>query len=71
MANDCVVGQQVDLPLVVDIDSEEEYEVLGDEDRRWYHNHLKYHIHWTGYESVSWEPAIFVDVHQVVEEFRE
>ena len=34
-----------------------------------YRNQLQYFIRWTGYDSLTWEPAKFVDGIQVVGEF--
>jgi len=58
-------------PPPVEVDGEEEYQVAGVEDSRIYRNQLQYLIRWTGYDSLTWEPAKFVDGLQAVEEFHQ
>jgi hypothetical protein len=36
-----------------------------------YRSQLQYLIQWTGYDSLTWEPAMFVDGLQAVEEFHQ
>jgi len=58
-------------PPSVEVDGEEEYQVSNVEDSRIYRNQLQYLIQWTGYDSLPWEPAKFVDGLQAVEEFHQ
>jgi hypothetical protein len=58
-------------PPPVDVDGEEEYQVSRVEDSRMYRNQLQYLIQWTGYDSLTWEPAKFVNGLQAVEEFHQ
>ena len=58
-------------PPSVEVDGEEEYHVSSVEDSRVNHNQLQYLIRWTGYDSLTWEPAKFVDGLQAVEEFHQ
>jgi len=59
----------VDPPPPVEVDGEEEYQVLSIQDSRMYRNRLQYLIRWVGYDSLTWEPAKFVDGLQAVGEF--
>ena len=69
VGDDPLVGKQVKPPPLVEVDGEEEYQVSSVEDSRMYRNQLQYLIRWTGYDSLTWEPAKFVDGLQAVEEF--
>ena len=69
VVEDPVVGQVVEPPPSVEADGEEEYQVSSVEDSRVYLNQLQYLIWWTGYDSLTWEPAKFVDGIQAVKEF--
>jgi len=53
----------------VEVNSEEEYQVSSIEDSRMYRSQLQYLIWWTGYDSLTWELAKFVDGLQAVDEF--
>jgi hypothetical protein len=64
-------GQIVPPPPPVEVDGEEEYQVAGVEDSRMYQNSLQYLVRWTGYDSLTSEPAKFVDGLQAVEEFHQ
>jgi len=55
----------------VEVDGEEESQVLCIEDSRMYRSQLQYLIWWTGYDSLTWEPAKFVDGQQAVGGFHE
>ena len=71
IVEDPLVGQRVEPPPPppsVEVDGEEEYQVSSVEDSRVYRNQLQYLIRWMGYDSLTWEPAKFVDGLQVVEE---
>lgn len=61
MVDDPLRGQGIDLLPVVEVNGEEEYQVSRFEDSRIYRNQLQYLISWTGYESVTCEPAKFMD----------
>ena len=69
VVEDPLVGQQVEPPPSVEVDGEEEYQVSGVEHSRVYWNQLQYLIRWTGYDSLTWKPAKFVDGLQAAEEF--
>jgi len=71
VVNDPLDGQRIELPTPVEVDGEEEYQVSGVEDSRVYRNQLQYLVRWTGYDSLTWEPAKFVDGLQAVEEFHQ
>ena len=71
VAENPLVGQRVNPPPVVEVDGEEEYEVSNVEDSRVYWNQLQYLIRWTGYDSLTWEPAKFVTGLQAVDEFHQ
>jgi predicted GH43/DUF377 family glycosyl hydrolase len=62
-------GQVVPPPPPIEVAGEEEYQVSGVEDSRVYRNQLQYLIRWTGYDSLTWEPAKYVDGLQAVEKF--
>jgi len=53
-------GQVVPPPPPVEVDGEEEYQVAGVEDSRVYRNQRQYLVRWTGYNSLTWEPAKFL-----------
>jgi len=67
--NDPLSGQQVKPPSPVEVDGNEEYQVSSVEDSRMYWNQLQYLIRWTGYHSLTWEPAKFVDGVDAADEF--
>jgi len=69
--NDSLKGQQLDPPSPVEVDSKEEYQVSSIEDSRMYRNQLQYLIRWTGYDSLTWEPAKFGDGLQAIGEFHQ
>jgi glycosylphosphatidylinositol phospholipase D len=69
VVEDPLKGEGVLPPPPVEVDGEEEYQVSGVEDSRVYRNQLQYLVRWMGYESLTWEPAKFVDGLQAVEEF--
>jgi len=62
-------GQQITPLPPVDVDGEEAYKVSSIDDSRMDRNQLQYLICWTGYDSLTWEPAKFVDRLQAVLEF--
>jgi len=69
VVEDPLKGQVVPPPPAVEVDGEEEYQVSSVEDSRVYRSQLQYLIRWTGYDSLTWEPAKFVDGLQAVDEF--
>jgi len=69
VVEDPLEGQVVLPPPPVEVDGEEEYPVSSVEDSRVYRSQLQYHIRWTGYDSLTWEPAKFVNRLQAVDEF--
>jgi hypothetical protein len=69
VVDDPIEGQVLLPPPPVDVDGEEEYQVSSVEDSRMYRNQLQYLIRWTGYDSLTWEPAKFVNGLQAVDEF--
>jgi len=69
VVDDPFKGQVVVPPPSVEVDGEEEYQVSNVEDSRVYRNQLQYFIRWTGYNSLTWESAKFVDGLQAVEDF--
>jgi hypothetical protein len=71
VAEDFLVGQRVASPPSVEVDGEEEYQMPSVEDSQIYRNQLQYLIRWTEYDSLTWEPAKFVDRLQAVEEFHQ
>jgi len=68
LVNDPLEGQQDNPPPPVEVDGEEEYQVSTVDDSRMYQNQLQYLIRWTGYDSLTWAPAKFVDGLEVVGE---
>jgi predicted GH43/DUF377 family glycosyl hydrolase len=64
-------GQIVPLHLPVEVDGKEEYQVSSVEDSRVYRNKPQYLVWWTGYDSLTWEPAKFVNRLQAVVEFHQ
>jgi hypothetical protein len=69
VVDDPLVGQRREPPPPVEVHGEEEYQVSSVEDSRIYRNQLQYLIRWTGYDTLTWEPAKFVDGLQAVDEF--
>jgi hypothetical protein len=69
VVEDPLDGQVVPPPPPVDVEGDEEYQVSSVEDSRMYRSQLQYLIRWTGYDSLTWEPAKFVDGLRAVEEF--
>jgi len=67
--DDHLVGQRVEPAPLVEVDGEKEYQVSSVEDSRMYLNQLQYLIRRTGYDSLTWEPAKFVDGLKAVGEF--
>ena len=68
VVEDPLVGQRIEPPPPVEVDGEEEYQVSSVEDRRVDRNQLQYLIWWMGCDSLTWEPAKFVNGLQAVEE---
>jgi len=64
-------AQVVAPPPPVEVDGEEEYQVSSLEDSRVYRNQLQYLIRWTRYDSLTSEPAKFVDGLQAVEQIHQ
>jgi len=71
MLDDPLVGQQIEPLPPVEVDGEEAYQVSSVEDSRMYRNQVQYLIRGTGSDSLTWEPAMFVDGLQPVEEFHQ
>ena len=71
MVNDPLVGQRFDSPPALEVGREGEYPISSTEDCRISRGQLQYLIQWTGYNSVTWEPAKFVDGVQAVGEFHQ
>jgi len=71
VVEDPLEGQVVLPPPTIEVDGEEEYQVSGVEDIRVYRNQLQYLVPGTGYGSLTWEPAKYVDGLQAVEEFHQ
>ena len=69
VVEDPLEGHVVPPPPPVEVEGEEEYQVSSIEDSRVYRSQLQYLVRWTGYDSLTWEPAKFVDGLQAVEEF--
>lgn len=64
-------GQQVVLPPhVEDVGDEESQDSTVQECRR-YQSQLQYRIQWTGYDSMIWDRANFVDGLQAVHQFHQ
>jgi hypothetical protein len=61
VVDDPMVGQRVTPPPPVEVNGEEENQVSSVENSWVYRNQLQYHIRWTGYNSLPWEPAKFVN----------
>jgi hypothetical protein len=57
VVEDPLEGQAVLPPPQVEVDGEEEYQVSSAEDSQMYRSQLQYLIRWTGYDSLTWEPA--------------
>ena len=55
----------------MEVDCEGEYQIAGVEDGRVYRNQLQYLIRSTGYNSLTWVLAQFVDWLQAVEQFHQ
>ena len=66
-----LAGQRIEPPPLVEVNGEEQYQVSSVEDSRMYRSQLQYLIQWTGYNSLTWEPAKFIDSLQGVEEFHQ
>jgi len=64
-------GQWVRTPSPVQVDGEEKYPVSSVEDRCMYRSQLQYLIWLTGYDSLTWEPARYVDRLQAVGDFHQ
>jgi hypothetical protein len=71
VVEDPLEGQVVPPPPPVEVDGEEEYQVSSVENGRVYRNQLQYLIRWTGYDSLTCEPAKFVDGLHAVGEFHQ
>jgi len=71
VTDDPLVGQRREPPPPIEVDGEEEYQVSSVEDSRVYRNQLQYLVRWTGYDSLTWQPAKFVDGLQAVDEFHQ
>jgi len=69
VSGDPLRGQDIPPPPPVEVDGEEEYQVSSVEDSRVYRNQLQYLVRWMGYDSLTWEPAKFVNGLQAVGEF--
>jgi len=64
-------AQAVKPPPPVAVDGGEVYQVSTVEGGRMYRNQLQYLVRWTGYDSVTWEPAKCVDGLQPLGEFHQ
>jgi hypothetical protein len=71
VVEDPLDGQVVLPSPPVEVNGEKEYQVSSVEDSRMYRNQLQYLVQWTGYDSLTWEPAKFVDGLQAVGEFHQ
>jgi len=69
VVEDPLEGQVVLPPPPVEVDGEEEYQVSSVEDSRVYRSQLQYLIRSTGNDSLTWEPAKFIDGLQAVDKF--
>ena len=72
---DTVVNDPLNRPCVnlappVAVEAQEEYQVSSGDHSQMNRSQLRYHIRWTGYDSLTWEPAKFGDGLQALEEFR-
>ena len=63
--------QRVKPPPPVEFDGEEEYQVSSVQDSWMYGSQLQYLIQWTGYDSLTWEPAKFLDGLHAVDKFHQ
>jgi len=66
-----MIGQRIDAPPPLEVDGDEQYQVSSVEDSRIYRNQLQYLIRLTGYDSLSWDPAMLVHGLQAVKEFHQ
>jgi hypothetical protein len=64
-------GQVVPPTPSVEDDGEEEYQVSSVKDSRMYRKQLQYLIRWIGYDSLTWDPAQFVDGLQAMGDFNQ
>jgi len=64
-------GKQVNPPPLVEVDGGEAHQVWAAEDSRMYRSQLQYLMRWTGYDSLTSEPAKIVDGLQAVDEFHQ
>ena len=71
VVDDPLVGQWVEPSPSVEVYRVGEYQVSSVVDSRVYQSQLQYLIRWTGDDSLTWEPAKFVDGLQAVEEFHQ
>jgi len=71
VVEDPMARQCVEPPPPVAVDGEEDYQVSSVKDSLVYRNQLQYLIQWTGYDSLTWEPAKFGAGLQAVEEFHQ
>jgi len=67
--DDPLPGQWIEPPPLVEVHGEGEYQVSSVEDSRMYQTQLQYLVRWTGYDSLTWEPAKFVDGLRAIQEF--
>ena len=61
VVSDPFTGDLENPPPLVEVDCDVEQQVSSVENSRIYRNLLQYSIHWTGYDSVTCEPAKFED----------
>ena len=66
-----LIGERMEPPPAVEVYGEEEYQVSTVEDSRVYRNQLPYLKRRTGYDSLTWDTAKFVDGLQAVDEFHQ
>ena len=66
VVTDPLEGPQIKSQPPVAVDGKEDYQVSSVEDSQMYRNQLQYLIQWTGYDSLTWDPAKFVDGLQAV-----
>jgi len=71
VVTDPLEGPQIKSQPPVEVDGNEDYQVSSVEDSQMYRNQLQYLIQWTGYDSLTWDPAKFVDGLQAVGEFHQ